>query len=68
MLSGPPLSVQGTLFPFSAGGREDTPSAADAASVYLGPIRAREEGQDALVHAPEPRLRGDVAATFEEFG
>src|SRR5215212_9285367 len=34
----------------------------------LSLLETREEDEDALVHPTEPRLRGDVAATFEELG
>src|SRR5215208_4538048 len=34
----------------------------------LGLVGIGKEGKDALVHPPEDRLRGDVAAAFEELG
>src|SRR5829696_2513091 len=34
----------------------------------LGSVGTRKEGEDPLVHPTERRLRGNVAASFEEFG
>jgi hypothetical protein len=34
----------------------------------LGLLETREEGDDVLAHPTERRLRGDVAAAFEELG
>ena len=44
------------------GGREGCSPA------LLGLLGARQEGEDALVHPSEPRLRGDVAAALEGLG
>jgi hypothetical protein len=52
--------------PFPWGAHEEHSEAPLATA--LGLVGTREEGEDALVHTTERRLRGDVTATFEELG